>query len=70
MGKSCNCIVCRYSNGKISKEEAIRLVKVEIEAEESELKNNPNKADKWALKCNLDFDRQFLEYLENGDRRK
>ena len=65
MGKSCNCTVCRYINKKISKEEAIRLVKADIAAEENELKNNPK--DKWALECNLDFDRQFLEYLEKGE---
>lgn len=38
----------------------------EKEAEEYELKNNP-KADKWALECNLDFDRMFLQDLEKGE---
>lgn len=63
MSETCNCTVCRYVNKKITREEAIRLVKADIEAEENELKNN-NKADKWALEHNLDFDRMFLQDLE------
>lgn len=62
MSKPCQCNVCRLQRGEITVQQALkRELKEKRQLERLLVKG---KGDLWAIECNLDFSKMFIEDLQ------